>query len=246
MDDPKHNQPPLSDRLSIEYETLSDRITDILTRARDEVPQTIEDDEGNAKVGDFVRGFRGLIRECEDAKKEEKRPHLDANKTIEDFFKAMTERLMKAREVVEKRGDAYLNKKAAEERARREEAARIARDEADRRMREAQAAEESGREVAADIALAHATEADERARVAEEASFDKASDLARTRGPGGTSTLATKWDFEVQAIGDVPLDQLRAFFSQAEIEKAIRGFVRAGGRQLSGVRIFESTRASYR
>lgn len=243
----KHNEPPLAERLALDHETLTERVADILTLARETIPAEITSDEENSRIGDVVKGIRGLIKEIGDAKDTEKRPHLDANKTIEEFFKSLTERLTKGRDVIEARGKKYLDKKAVEERQRREEAAKAAREEAERKLREAQAAEEQGKEVHAEIALDQATQADRRAQVIEKAVDDSAADMARTRlAGGGVSTLRTSWEFKVEDYEAVDLNALRAFFANSEIDKAIRGFVRSGGRQLRGVKIFEDTKASYR
>ena len=42
------------------------------------------------------------------------------------------------------------------------------------------------------------------------------------------------------------LSTLRPFLPLDALEKAVRGFIRAGGRELKGVRIFENTATSVR
>ncbi|ABS14267.1 hypothetical protein I6H96_02740 [Brucella anthropi] len=243
----KHNEPPLSDRLAIDHETLTERVADLLTLARETIPAEITTDDENSKIGDVVKGIRKLLTEIANAKDTEKRPHLDANKIIEDFFKTLTERLTKGRDVIEARGKKFLDKKAADERQRREDAAQAAREEAERKLQEAQVAEDQGKDVHAEIKLEQATQADRRAQIIEKAVDESAADMARTRlAGGGVSTLRTTWNFTVEDHANVDLNALRSFFSNSDIEKAIRGFVRSGGRQLRGVKIYEDTAASYR
>lgn len=243
------NNPPLSlpERLALNYETLSERVADILTKARDEIPTEIKTDEENSKIGDIVKGIRSILRDIETSKDTEKRPHLDANRDIEAFFKSLAERLTKGRDVIERRGKTYLDQKAADERRRREEAAAAAADEADRKFREAQTAEEVGKTVHAEIALDQAAAADSRAELARAAAEERPADLARTRlAGGGVSTLKTEWNFEITDREKIPLDRIGHFFADAEISKAVRAFVKGGGRSLPGVRIFEDTKAQYR
>lgn len=244
---PKHNQPPLADRLALDYEEIAERVAALLTKAREDIPSEIETDEQNDKVGDLVKGIRGLATEIESRRKVEKDPHLEAGRTIDAFFAAFTDRLTKAKQVIEARGKKFLDRKADEERKRREEAARIAREEEDRRLREAAAAEEAGRAAHADLSLDRAAQAEARAVEAERAAQEKPADLARTRmAGGGVSTLQTEWKFEVIDREKIPLDRIGHFFADAEIAKAVRAFVKGGGRSLPGVRIYEDTKAQYR
>ena len=57
---------------------------------------------------------------------------------------------------------------------------------------------------------------------------------------GGVATLVTRWAFEVENRAKLNLEPLRPYLSLEEIEKAGRAFVRAGGRTLSGARIFRT------
>jgi hypothetical protein len=241
-----HNAPPLGERLASDYEELAERIAVAVTAAMD-TPAVVETEAQNSALGAHVKALRGLAQETEGKRKGEVDPILASQREVNSFFRTLSDKLDRSKEILEARGKRFLDAKAAEERKRREEAARVAREEQEARERAARAAEEAGRVVQAEIELDRAVAAERRASLAEEAAQDGAAELARTRmSGGGLATLRTEWTFEVQDFAKVPLDQLRAFISEDAITKAVRGFVRAGGRQLAGVRIFEASRATYR
>ena len=235
----------LSERLELEYADLGERVSAKLLEARD-LPAEIRDDNDLEKVSAAVKAIRALINEGEADRKKEVEPHLAAQRDTNAFFKGFSDRLAKAKEVLESRGTKYLRKKAEEERERRIEAERIAREEADRKLREAQLAEEQNQPVIADFALQRAEQAEQRANLASAAAEDRPAEMARTSFSGGTSTLKGSWTFKVEDYTKIDLNTLRPYLAAADLDKAIRGFVRSGGRQLSGVRIFEEFKASVR
>lgn len=236
---------PLHERLELEYADLGERISAKLLEARD-LPAEIGDDADNEKVSEAIKGIRSLLNEGEADRKKEVEPHLTAQRDTNAFFKGFSDRLTKAKEVLEGRVTKYLRKKAEEERERRIEAERLAREEADRKLREAQLAEEQNQPVIADFALQRAEQAEQRANLASAAAEDRPAEMARTSFSGGTSTLKGSWTFKVEDYTKIDLNTLRPYLAAADLDKAIRGFVRSGGRQLSGVRIYEDFKASVR
>lgn len=74
----------------------------------------------------------------------------------------------------------------------------------------------------------------------------KPADLARTSVGGATSTLVENWTFEIEDINRLDLEALRPFFTTTAFEQALRGYVKAGRRQIAGARIYSDTRFSTR
>lgn len=71
----------------------------------------------------------------------------------------------------------------------------------------------------------------------------KAGKFARTRGDyGSRATLREFWDFADLERDDLDLEALRQHMPADALAKAVRSFIRAGGRDLRGVRIFKSDR----
>lgn len=240
------NRPPLRDLLAESHGDLLRRaaqLNDALARA----PETVTDDETQGKMGDYIKAIGACVRAVDTARETEKRPFLDAGREVDGFFKQFTDSLAKTKAAVERRVTVYLNEKAAAEKRRRAEEERQARAAADRALAEAQAAEAANRKADADAALERAAIAETAATKAEAAVYAKPAEMARTRGEmGSVSTLRTTWEAEITDFAQIPLETIRAFIPRDAIEKAVKGFVRAGGRELAGVRIFEQSTAIVR
>lgn len=245
-----HNQPTLRDELAARHEDLLKRRDELLAAA-ERAPLAVEDEETAGKVQDFIKQIAACHKNAEAARVAEKEPHLDAGRMVDGYFKAVTEPLAKAKKAIEDRLTVYLRKKADAERRAREEAERLAREEAQRKAREAA---EAAAKLSAETDLAGAIEAEEAAKQAEANAVKAASDadaksaeLSRTRGEyGSVGSLRTFWDFEIENRNVLDLETLRPFIPLDALEKAVRGFVKAGGRSIKGARIFENTSAVVR
>jgi len=129
-------------------------------------------------------------------------------------------------------------REAARQKAEAETAARLRAEEDERAAKASQAAA---------IESLKALERAEAERLdAERAAQAKPADLARTRSSGSLSTLAQKFDHEIVDFEAIDLEVLRPYLPRADIEKAIRQFIRVNKdtKALRGVRIFETTRAN--
>lgn len=241
-----HNKPPLRDLLTDSHSALIHRVTQ-LNAAFSRAPETVGDDDTQGKMGDYIKALTSCTKALEAARVAEKEPFLSASREVDGFFKQFTDGLGKIKATIERRVTVYLTAKAAEERRRREAVEREAREAANKALAEAQAAEAANRKAEADVALDRATAAEAVAAKAEQAVYAKPAEMARTRGEmGSLSTLRTTWEAEIIDTAKIPLETIRAFIPRDAIEKGVKGFVRAGGRELSGVRIFEQSTAVVR
>lgn len=249
-----HNKPPadadpLRERLREDHSALCSR-TDELLQAAERAPETVDADNAG-KVGDFIKQLTGHMKALDATRVSEKEPYLAGGRNVDGFFNPMKEMLAKAKAVIEARLTAFERVKAAEERRRREEEARRQREEEERLRREA---EERAKTLETEADLDGAIAAEEAAKQAEadrvraeQEAAAKAAELSRTRGDyGSVSSLRTFWDFEVLDIHKVQLETLRPHLPISAVEQAIRSYVKAGGRDLVGVRIFENTKAVVR
>lgn len=240
---PGHNLPP--DPIEALRERLRDDHADKLRRADDllvgagRVPDVIADDEVAGKVADFIKQIAAHMKILDHARVTEKEPHLSAGRAIDGLFGAPVKALDDAKAKVNRRLAAYLQAKEEAERHRREEEARLAREEAERKAAEAAALEAAGRVDQADVAMAEAQIAEAMAT-----QTATATDHTRTRGDyGAVSTLTKAWTFDVEDRAKIPLDPLRPYLPVAAVDSAIRAFIKAGGRSLSGVRIYQEAKA---
>ncbi len=113
------------------------------------VPVKIETETENGIVAAFMERLRSTIKTANNHHDVEKAPYLKAGRTVDQFFSGMTDRLEKAREILQKRGNDYTARKVAEERAERERVARIERDRLAAVAEEERKAREQAEELAA-------------------------------------------------------------------------------------------------
>lgn len=243
-----HNNPPsdieiLRERLAEEAAALTKRRDELLA-AVERAPAEVGDDEMAGKVADLIKLITACHKNAESARTARKEPFLESGRAVDGFYKRITEPLEKAKRLVETRLTLFQRKKAEAERQRREAEARRQAEEAERqRAAAAEAARkiETARDL--DVAIeaetsAHQAQAD--ASQAQRAAEAKPAELSRSRGDyGAVASLRSEWTGELVSRDDVDLDALRAHINSVEIEKAIRSFVRAGGRELKGANIYE-------
>ena len=222
------------------------RRRDDLLQAVDRVPATVEDEQTAGDVGDFIKQLDAGRKAAEGARVAEKEPFLEGGRTVDGWFKKITEPLAKAKTEIEGRLNIYLGKKAAAARKAREEVERKAREEAVRLAADAALLEENAKDA---TTLDNAVAAEEAAKVAaktaakaQQEATAKPADLSRIRGDyGAVASLRTHWTFDDLDRPALDLESLRQHLSTDALEKAIRSFIKAGGHELDGVRIFETT-----
>ena len=244
-----HNQPPSDEEvfkteLGTRHDELLNRratLVDAFSRA----PEVIEDDETAGKAADYIKQLTAHEKATVRARTDEKAPYLSRGKWVDAFFKGpAVAGITEIKRAITGRLTAYQRRVADEERRRREEEQRRQREEADRARREAEErAKAAQTEADLDDAIqaeANAEDAAERAERVERATQAGVADLSRRHSAAGTvASLRTSWKCTSFDPAQVDLNALRLHFASADIEKAIRGFVRNGGRSLHGATIEE-------
>jgi hypothetical protein len=252
-----HNSPPpdlltgdaLRAKLQAENEALLRRRDELLA-AEARIP-AINDEDAARKVSDFIKQITAASKSADGARVAAKEPYLEGGRGIDGFFKAISDPLTDLKKKVERRLTDYLRAKEAEERERRQREEREARERAEQARREAEAAAQAMRDAASLDEAVQAEKAADAAAAdavkAEVAATAKPAELSRVRGEyGAVSSLRTEWVFEGVDRATIDLEALRPYLPVDGIEKAIRSFIRAGGRELRGTRIYETTNAVVR
>lgn len=220
--------------------------TVVIERRGKEAPPVLEDDEDLAIINRLVADCRDETKKFTRAEKSEKEPFQEAIRVIGGFIDGLERRVVELKNELERRATLYLSKKADTERRARDEAARLAREEADRKTQQAIAdAAAATKPGEAAAVMETATAAQAKARTAETKAVAKSADLARTHTDGGTATLVDDWKFEITDYGAIDLNALRQNFSRPDVEKAIRRHVELhkDAQPIAGVRIFNSPKA---
>lgn len=252
-----HNEPPpdlltgeaLHNKLEEDHAALVAR-RDQLLDAEARIP-AIEDEDTARRAGDYIKQIMAATKALEGARVAAKEPFLEGSRVVDGFFKMVSEPLAKLKRKVEDNLTLFLRKKADAERREREERERQAREEEAQRRREA---EEAAARMRSQQDLDEAVAADERARQAEadrvkatKEAEAKAAEMSRTRGEyGSVSSLRTDWDFSDVDRETLDLETLRPHLPRDAIDRALRSFIRAGGREIRGAQIFQVTNAVVR
>lgn len=261
-----HNKPPLEEVIPLEFreellrerpEFLAklDQFVDAADRAE------AKDDETLGRCGDLVKGYRALIQHIDAAHKAVKQPYLDGGRLVDAEKNALTARVTAAKQKVEAIGNAFVAERNARIKAEQD---RIAAEQ--RAAAELAAAAEREREEAEAVAIAALdsanTEAERQAAMeqvqaatakAEEAMASASLAPAAAAKPepvrsdaGATVSGKQEWksevtDFEVAFIAVSDNPKVRE-----AIEKAVAQLVKAGKREIAGVRIWPVAKANFR
>ena len=236
MSEVGHNLPPTEDSIELLRERLSREHADLLGRRDDllasatRAPEEVNNDEQAGKMVDFIKQLSGTSKVADTARVGEKEIYLAGGREVDGFFKSISGPLLVAKATMSGRMDRYLQLKEMEERRRRQE-------EEERARRAAEAAAEAAKD---DDTLDEAVVAEEEARKAAEAADAKASEMGRSRGDhGALGSLRTTWEHDDLEMKTLDLETLRPFFTEDAVNAAIRLFIKSGGRELKGCRIFE-------
>jgi hypothetical protein len=233
------------DQLKRDFAHVDTAITALEGRAASS-PLVLEDDEDLASVTGLVGDVGKAIKRADELRDLQGRPHLEAQRTINTFFKSFETRLKTANDKIKQRATIYMNKKAEAARAKQREEEAKARALADAKAKEAADALKAGNADQAHAAQAASDNLNNRADHAADAALAKPADLARTQTDSGTATLAQTFEFEIENIDLIDLEALRPFLPRTSIEQAMRGFVKSGRREIKGARIFSKTAARFR
>lgn len=252
-----HNAPPpdliigeaLRDKLRDDHLALLRRRDELLAAA-DRIPLCTDEDAAR-KISDFVKQLTACAKAADAARVGVKEPYLEGGRVVDGWFKSIIDPLAAIKKNTEAKLTIYLRAKEAEERRRREDIERAAREQAERARKAAEDAARAMRDqqgldtaVAAETA-SRAAEAD--AIKAEQAASVKAAEISQVRGEfGALSLLRTTWTFAAIDRATLDLEALRSHLPMDGIERAVRNFIKAGGRELRGTRIYETTGAVVR
>jgi colicin import membrane protein len=167
-----HNNPPatIADELSIAHKSDLDLKAELLESFKT-APERIDDDITQTKAAELIKKTRALERKLEDARDRAKLPFEDTVKAIRGFFNTTIEPLEKARKALNEKSQAYLQRKADEEKRRlaeEEEKRRAAAAEALRLAQEAERAKTASTQAAQDAAKLAQDAADARAAATSE------------------------------------------------------------------------------
>lgn len=171
-----HNQPPPFEAIGLHIEDLFQLVSDTLAGV-----DAVQNDEQDAALDELLDEFRKAKKTADDERAAEKRPHDDAGKAVQAKWKPYLERCDMATAEIKAKLTPYRAAKIAA----REEAARIAREEAEAKQKAAQEALRRSDDL--------------EARFAAEEQLKQAAKLtaAANRADRSATGLRTSWEAEV-------------------------------------------------
>lgn len=242
--------PPTHAELEQEIADLVNRRDELLSGV-DRCPETIEDDDTERRATDLARLIGVAVTNSNTKRLARGEPARTAQALVNAVYSRITTPLEQAKNTVLSRLTVYQRAKAAAERRRRDEEAARQREEAERLRKAAEEAEAAAKEEAdlrdAIAVDASAQQAEADAAAATRAATAKPADLHRARGDfGAVGSLRTAWTGDITDRETLDLEALRPHIALDALEKAVRAYVRAGGRDLRGANIYQDTRTVVR
>lgn len=235
-----------ADQLKDEYKHIDEAIAKLEAEASI-IPNVVEDDEDLAASTKIVVDLTKYSRRCGIINLEASKPYRDATDLINDHFKrGYIARLTLVKDRLEKGNTLYLRAKARREQERRDAEAAEAKRLADEAAAKAAEAVKAGDVKVATAAVTQSNALSDFAARAESKASATTSSMATTRTEGGTASLVDHWTFEDLDANHIDLEALRPFFTQTAIEQALRAYIKAGRREITGARIFNDSRARSR
>lgn len=223
-------------KVSANYRELHDRARQ-LVEAVARVPATIDDPDVEKRAIDFVKQLRAVKRRADDARMEEKRPYMNAASAVDGWFATIIRDVSAAMQGVTNKVTSYQRRTAEEMRLKAEAKQEAAEKEALLADSTAETPEE------------HA-EVDERLQAADDArqvATSRPADRSISRTAlGASASLTSRWVHEIEEAKQIPLAKLRPYLDAPCLDKAIRGYIRGGGRELKGVRIYQEHKSVVR
>ncbi len=221
-------EPTLIERLAAKY-GAADGALQIAKMAADSAPLTaiaLGDQTALDEAAAFVRRMTAYEKRLDELRVEEKRPHDDNAKLVQQFFNPTINAVVSAKTSV--LAVITTHNRAKEDQTRRELLAAAAEERrlADARQEAAAALEADNSGAAGEAVMDHAMRAEETAAAMDRRAAGPVADLVRTQTDGGVVSGTWSWAFTVTASIDLraTLGVLGAFISQADVEKAIRAY----------------------
>lgn len=245
---PGHNLATATDILKDRYVDLMNEVEDLAKRAnvaREALgnPPKIDTDEQRDDLTKLGIEARKLSKRLDETKLATTKPLRDEVAETNTFFQTLGARPDKIKGAFEQLVGEYDEAKRAEARRAAAVEAERQRNEALRKLEEAAATSHG---VLSDVVLQEAEAAERRAQVAENEAM--AAGSGPTRTAAGTISQRTSWTFRIADVSKVDLNKLRPHFGIADIEKALRSYVKAhrDTSPLAGVEIFPDTKTQFR
>lgn len=247
-----HNNPPseieiLKGKLA-ENNAKALKRAEALIQAADRVPNEIADQATADKITDLEKLIGVCLKALEEGHEVEKRPFLTMGRVVDEFFRDPRATLEAAKKRIKVIQTKFLVDRENAERKRRSEEEEKRRKEAAATLAEAQKLEAEGKLSAAEKALDQAVKIEDDADFFGAAATQTGSSVAVSKGEatGAKSSLRYVKVGELIDKNIVDLEALRPYLKPDHIQIAINMAVKAGAKEIKGVKIWDKPDATTR
>lgn len=237
-----HNRPPLDQEIVTEFKDQIDQRSVMAQRYNDVIASAdravVNNDEDFGKCGELVKQIRAVIGIVNDVHKAVKEPYLAATRAIDGEKNDLIRPLDEAKAMVERKQQDYAREKQRLERER------LAREAAERRHREQEERDRLAAEAANNADGVAPVVVDPEPAPVAPIEPPKPEIVRGTFGAAvstGTKVVAVVEDYELAFMavsGNIKVREA--------IDKAIAAMVKAGQREIPGVRLDEDVKISNR
>jgi hypothetical protein len=222
-----HNQPPLIERLAMDYDGKIAAANTLAERAKGLQTIALGDSAALDLAANVIRDARTQDKMLTADKAKEKEPFDTAAKAVLDFFRGPLATIQTAKTTAQRLLDDHTARQDADARRLLKEAAEREREEADRRAEVARKMEANGVQAGAEQVMDFALNSETGASQMEQAAtHGSTADMTRTYTDSGTVSGKTEWTFTItdpEALR-ATMGKLGDYLTIAAIEQAVRGY----------------------
>ncbi len=219
------NKAPIVDVLNADFAELKAEVDAFVAQMREAAKAAPKTDEDQAALGKIIIDARALFNRADGKREVEKKPILDAGRSLDAWFKDMLASLVKGRDHLQGMAEDYALRKLAEERARAAREAEDARAKAEAERLRAEAAKTPQ---AAANAEARAEVHEARADASEATAKAADADLLRGRVGGVSMGARTVWSAKINdyQAAIAPLGAIGPFLKNDAVQAALNSMAK--------------------
>lgn len=219
------NRAPIVDVLDADFAELKAEIDAFVDKMREAAKTPPKTEEDQAALGKIIIDARALFNRADGKREVEKKPILDAGRSLDAWFKDMLASLVKGRDHLQGMANAYAQQKLAEERERARREAEVARAKAEEERQKAEAAKTAA---GAGRAEGRAEALEQKAEAAEATAGAADAELLRSRAGGVSMGARTVWSAEINdyQAAIAPLGAIGPFLKNDAVQAALNSMAK--------------------
>jgi hypothetical protein len=238
-------------RLAVSHRALIQSAAELASKAQTIGTIGLDDSTALEAAIKLVKDIRAKDAEVDSTRKAEKKPLDEQIAAVQEFFTPAQRSLASAKSIAERAINDRNTRAAAVEQQRLREAAEAARAASLARIDQADSYDKEGSSAVTDALVDDAQQKEAAAAHMDRLATGPAQDLNRAATAAGTVSSSLQWNFVVDDEDALraTLGPLGPFFTSAELEKAVRAYMKAtkaAPKPLDGVNFVQTSKVNIR